>query len=213
MNSKTGFKNSQKGLYNNILPPPPRFCNSVISGVWGIFEFNSSADCNAQIIASLACAQDSARQLGSGAEHKTAKEPVESENNKLFEQASSKPSKIVQIPKQVRNDDFSLVNENNNKASCHPEFISGSYQSCDSTHSRSDSEHTSQNAKELLEEGNNNKINCNIHRASGRVCLLLPLSCGETCKMASRLHYNIANTHCSFNSELGQSRTPLTRYK
>ena len=51
---------------------------------------------NAQIIAPLACAQDSARQLGSGAEH------------------------------------------------------------------------TSQNAKELLEEGNNNKINCNIHRASGR---------------------------------------------
>ena len=59
---------------------------------------------NAQIIAPLACAQDSARQLGSGAEHKTA--------------------------------------------------------------------------KELLEEGNNNKINYNIHRASGRVCLLLPLSCG-----------------------------------
>ena len=49
---------------------------------------------NAQIIAPFDCAQDSARQHGSGAEHKTA--------------------------------------------------------------------------KELLEEGNNNKINCNIHRASGR---------------------------------------------
>ena len=87
-----------------------------------------------------------------------------------------------------------MVNENNNKTSCHPggftdgrrvnecepspvseqiehtkteclyaklcerevnprQFISGSYQSCDSTHSRSNSEHTSQNAKELLEEG------------------------------------------------------------
>ena len=114
---------------------------------------------NAQIIAPLVCAQDSARQLGSGAEHKTAKEPVESENNKLFEQASSKPSKIVQIPKQVRNDDFSLVNENNNKTSCHPEFISGSYQSCDSTHSRSNSEHTSQTAKELLEERKVSKKN------------------------------------------------------
>ena len=33
----------------------------------------------------------------------------------------------------------------------------------------SGSEHTSQTAKELLEEGNNNKINYNIHRASGRV--------------------------------------------
>ena len=58
---------------------------------------------NEEIIAPLACAQDSARQLGSGAEHKTAKEPAESENNNLFEQTSSKPSKIVQIPKQVRN--------------------------------------------------------------------------------------------------------------
>ena len=126
---------------------------------------------NEQIIAPLACAQDSARQLGSGAEHKTAKEPAESENNNLFEQTSSKPSKIVQIPKQVRNDDFSLINENNNKTSCHPEFISGSYHSCDSTNSRSNSEHTSQTAKELLEEGNNNKINCNIHRASGVAAL------------------------------------------
>ena len=36
----------------------------------------------------------------------------------------------------------------------------------------SGAEHTSQNAKELLEEGNNNKINCNIHRASGRVSAL-----------------------------------------
>ena len=96
MNAKTNFKNSQKGLYNNI-PPPPRFCNSVISGVWGIFEFNSSADCNVQSIAPLDCAQDSARQLGSGAEHKTAKEPVESENNNLFEQTSSKPSKKLAV--------------------------------------------------------------------------------------------------------------------
>ena len=36
----------------------------------------------------------------------------------------------------------------------------------------SGAEHTSQTAKELLEEGNNNKINCNIHRASGRVSAL-----------------------------------------
>ncbi len=36
----------------------------------------------------------------------------------------------------------------------------------------SGAEHTSQNAKELLEEGNNNKINYNIHRASGRVSAL-----------------------------------------
>ena len=32
----------------------------------------------------------------------------------------------------------------------------------------SGAEHTSQTAKEFLKEGNNNKINCNIHRASGR---------------------------------------------
>ena len=30
----------------------------------------------------------------------------------------------------------------------------------------SGAEHSSQTAKELLEEGNNNKINCNIHRAT-----------------------------------------------
>ena len=39
------------------------------------------------------------------------------------------------------------------------QFISGSYQSCDSTHSRSNSEHTSQTAKELLEEGKVSKKN------------------------------------------------------
>ncbi len=36
----------------------------------------------------------------------------------------------------------------------------------------SGAEHTSQTAKEFLKEGNNNKINCNIHRASGRVSAL-----------------------------------------
>ncbi len=36
----------------------------------------------------------------------------------------------------------------------------------------SGAEHTSQNAKELLEEGNNNKIHYDIHRASGRVSAL-----------------------------------------
>ena len=33
----------------------------------------------------------------------------------------------------------------------------------------------------------------------------MPLSCGETCKMASRLHYDICKYACSFNSELGRS--------
>ena len=54
---------------------------------------------------------------------------------------------------------------------CHPELGSGSYQPCDSTPNWSDSEHTSQTPKELLEEGNNNKINYNIHRASGVAAL------------------------------------------
>ena len=36
----------------------------------------------------------------------------------------------------------------------------------------SGAEHTSQTAKEFLKEGNNNKINYNIHRVSGRVSAL-----------------------------------------
>ena len=167
---KDNRENSQNSLYNSGFTP--EILKTVCGKGLGGYMTDLTQQRNAQIIAPFDCAQDSARQLGSGAEHKTAKEPVESENNNLFEQTSSKPSKIVQILKQVRNDDFSLVNENNNKTSCHPEFISGSYQSCDSTNSRSNSEHTSQTAKELLEEGNNNKINCNIHRASGRVSAL-----------------------------------------
>ena len=37
----------------------------------------------------------------------------------------------------------------------------------------------------------------------------MPLSCGETCKMASRLHYDIANTHVLLIVNWGEALTEL----
>ena len=141
MNSKTGFKNSQKGLYNNILPPPPRFCNSIISGVWGDFEFNSSADCNVQSIALQDCERYLAVILTD------------------FGKCKAGYTECVQSPNVIlRNLRDVILRVKPEGSYCHPELGSGA-------------EHTSQTAKELLEEGNNNKINYNIHRASGVAAL------------------------------------------
>ena len=71
------FANIQKSLYNNILPTEilKAVCNKGLGG----YMADLTQQRNEQIIAPLACAQDSARQHGSGAEHtsQTAKELLE----------------------------------------------------------------------------------------------------------------------------------------
>ena len=75
------FANIQKSLYNNILPP--EILKAVCGKGLGGCMVDLTQQRNEQIIAPLACAQDSARQHGSGAEHtsQTAKELLEEGNN------------------------------------------------------------------------------------------------------------------------------------
>ena len=75
------FTNIQKSLYNNILPS--EILKAVCGKGLGGYMTDLTQQRNEQIIAPLDCAQDSARQLGSGAEHtsQTAKELLEEGNN------------------------------------------------------------------------------------------------------------------------------------
>ena len=100
------------------------------------------------------------------------------------------------------------ISPKNHKSSCHPEFISGSYQLLNNTPNWSDSEHTQSSQTSNDERFRmTNFLSCSVNslrRKPSEGCLLLPKSL-ISCKMASRIHYDLANTHNSFNSELGRS--------